>query len=422
MVPEYFTDYISTPKPDGYQAIHTTVIGPEKLRVEVQIKTQRMHEVAERGLDMFGNREGVTSKIFFQKSDNQPLPSGNAGSKRTEYEDETTLRVYQNQVFCFTPKGHLIALPRRATPVDFAYAVHTDVGNRATHAKINHRPCPLGALLRNGDHVEIICSEAHGPSPDWLNFVVTSRARTEIRRFQRRAERIAYEKVGLEILEMTFSEAGREFSPKTLKLAAGKLHLLQASDICVAVGRGVLSVQKVVEAVYPEMGGSSKELGELLTFNLATIVVEPPPKIATKIVPGRCCYPVLGDSIMGLLDLEGNIVVHTVDCGSLDHRQRSVDAKWADGAHGSCVACIVVLTANEPVSVPSLVNCITSNCANVRTLTVSQRNPASAEYLVEVGVRDTSHLANLINALRMEPIVQSAQRAILPRDSGYLPA
>src|SRR6478609_1688316 len=261
MVPERFKDFISTPKPNGYRSIHTTVIGPEKQRVEIQIRTQHMHDVAERGVAAHWRyREHVPdagdSLTYGWLRDMVDLLE--KGDSAEEVLEHSRLAMYQDQVFCFTPKGSLISLPRGATPIDFAYAVHTDLGNSAVGAKVNGNHAPLHTPLNNGDQVEIITMRDSSPSPMWEQFVVTGRARAEIRRFLRHAQRDEHVRCGRKILEKTFADDGRELTEKAVEEVAKKLRLSKAEDVYADVGRGALRGHEVLQAVFPELKRAGK--------------------------------------------------------------------------------------------------------------------------------------------------------------------
>src|SRR5215813_3834512 len=237
-VPGRFKDYVSTPKQNNYQSIHTTVVGPRHQWVELQIRTREMDQIAEYGVAAHAlYKDGVRA------GEDGPQPNGGGaahkenpyiwlrrlvdtlleGDNPEEFLEHTKLELFQDQVFCFTPKGRLIALPRGATPIDFAYAVHTDVGNACVGCKINGRPMPLITELRNGDEVEIITSDVQAPPSAWQNLAVTGKARSAIRRATRDAARVQYGKLGREILERAFSRRGKTFSEDAISQALGRL-------------------------------------------------------------------------------------------------------------------------------------------------------------------------------------------------------
>src|SRR5262245_3504555 len=261
-VPGRFKDYISNPKQNDYQSIHTTIIGPRHQRVELQIRTEKMHSVAE---------YGVAAHALYKDVNGSRAPKGVVPSQDTnayrwlrhlvgmlldgdnpeEFLEHTKLELFQDQVFCFTPKGRLIARPRGANPIDFAYAVHTDIGNTCVGAKINGRPMPLTTELRNGDEVEIICSKAQLPPSAWQSIAVTGKARSAIRRATRDAVRAQYGKLGREILVRAFQRREKTFGEEAVSAALGRLSQKTTEDVLAAVGRGELASADVIRAMFP---------------------------------------------------------------------------------------------------------------------------------------------------------------------------
>lgn len=261
VVPGRFKDYVSTPKQNDYQSIHTTIIGPSRQRIELQIRTRRMHEIAEYGIAahaLYKDRDAVTGDLTRSPTSNayawlrRTIESLAEGDNPEEFLEHTKLELFQDQVFCFTPKGQLIALPRGATPIDFAYAVHTNIGDTCVGAKINGRIMPLVTRLNNGDEVEIIRSGIQVPPPAWEEIVVTGKARAAIRRATRAAIRKQYAGLGYRILERTFERAGKTFSRDGLKPVLHRLGQKEIEDAIAAVGRGELSSLDVLRAVFPD--------------------------------------------------------------------------------------------------------------------------------------------------------------------------
>jgi guanosine-3',5'-bis(diphosphate) 3'-pyrophosphohydrolase len=419
MVPERFKDFISTPKPNGYRSIHTTVIGPEKQRVEIQIRTQEMHDIAERGVAAHWRyRERVPdqglpdSATFGWLRDMVDLLE--RGDTAEEALEHSKLALYQDQVFCFTPKGSLISLPRGATPIDFAYAVHTDLGNTAVGVKVNGNHVTLHTPLKNGDQVEIIATKDATPSPVWEQFVVTGRARAEIRRFLRHAQRDEHVKFGRKILEKAFTDEARELTEKAMEEVSKKLRLPTASDVYADVGRGALRGHEVLEAVFPELkrpgrppkaGGDGKAkpisirgLTEGIAYTL-----------------GQCCHPLPGDRIVGIMSPELGTVVHTIDCAELDkaHDMNDwLDVAWGRNAaeSGLSVARVLVRVKNSPGSLAAVMTAIAANGGNIFNMKVTSRNPLFFEFTVDIEVRDVSHLQNIVGALRVNDAVESVDR------------
>src|SRR5919206_911153 len=270
MVPGRYKDYISTPKQNDYRSIHTTVVGPGRQRVELQIRTADMEEVAEFGIAAHalykegnGNGSALVSESRAYQWLRRTIDLLAEGDNPEEFLEHTKLELFHDQVFCFTPKGRLIALPRGATPIDFAYAVHTDVGNTAVGCKINGRMSPLLTELQNGDEVEIVRAEGQTPPAAWESLVVTGKARASIRRATRAAVRRQYTGLGHQILERAFERAGRAFSDEKLKGALPRLARVSVEDVLAAVGRGEMFSGDVVRAVYPDHSEERRGAAEI---------------------------------------------------------------------------------------------------------------------------------------------------------------
>lgn len=422
MVPERFKDFISNPKSNGYQSIHTTVIGPEQQRVEMQVRTQDMHDVAERGVAAHWRyREGVEERNASADGAYQWLRDMvdllEHGNSPEEFLEHSRLHMYQDQVFCFTPKGDLISLPRGATPIDFAYAVHTDVGNTTVGAKVNGLHVPLHTKLHNGDQVEIICTKDQTPSPLWEQFAITGRARFEIRRFLRYAQRDENIAFGRKILEKTFSENSRELTEKAIEEVAKKLRLHRADEVLAEVGRGQLRASEVLEAVFPELrqnGNRRPGRRPAAKDGKAISIKGLTEGISYKL--GQCCHPLPGDRIVGVMVPGEGIVIHTIDCAELDTAQAQMrdwlDVSW--GAHaaeiGPSVARLHIRVRNAPGALATIAGVIGTSGGNISNLKIAARNPLFFEMLVDVEVRDVTHLQNILGALRVNASVESVDR------------
>jgi len=336
------------------------------------------------------------------------------GDSAEEVLEHSRLAMYQDQVFCFTPKGSLISLPRGATPIDFAYAVHTDLGNSAVGAKVNGNHVPLHTPLKNGDQVEIITMRDSSPSPMWEQFVVTGRARAEIRRFLRHAQRDEHVRFGRKILEKTFADEGRELTEKAMGEVAKKLRLAKAEDVFADVGRGALRPHEVLQAVFPELKRGSKvakkaEPGAIKPISIRGLTE------GISYTLGQCCHPLPGDRIVGLNTPGEGLVVHTIDCAELDKAQNMddwLDVGWGVGASdmGLSVARISVRVKNAPGSLATVMTAIAANGGNIFNMKVTDRNPLFFEFTVDIEVRDVAHLQNILGALRVSDAVESVDR------------
>jgi GTP diphosphokinase / guanosine-3',5'-bis(diphosphate) 3'-diphosphatase len=419
MIPERFKDFISLPKSNGYRSIHTTVMGPENQRVEVQLRTQAMHDIAERGVaahwryrEHVNDNDPNASKAYEWLRDMVDLLE--RGENPEEFYEHSKLALYQDQVFCFSPKGMLIALPRGATPIDFAYFVHTDVGNTAVGAKVNGVHTPLHTPLKNGDQVEIICSKEQTPSPLWERFVVTGRARAEIRRYLRHAQRDQHVALGRKILEKAFSDESHELTDKAVEGVLKKLRLAKPDDVYADVGRGALRADEVLAAVYPllKRDPNRKRPSYLGPNSKGVSIAGLTEGIGYRL--GACCHPIPGDRIIGLMVPGEGVVIHTIDCEVLDRHQDSmadwIDVRWKDHAGALSVARIIVRLKNEAGALATLANVIGQNGANISNLKITNRNPLYFEFQVDVEVGDAAHLENLIRALKVDSAVEAVER------------
>ncbi len=419
MIPERFKDFISLPKSNGYRSIHTTVMGPENQRVEVQLRTQSMHDVAERGVaahwryrESVNDNDPRSMKAYEWLRDMVDLLE--RGENPEEFYEHSKLALYQDQVFCFSPKGMLIALPRGATPIDFAYFVHTDVGNTAVGAKVNGVHTPLHTPLKNGDQVEIICSKEQTPSPLWERFVVTGRALAEIRRYLRHAQRDQHVALGRKILEKAFSDESHELTDKAVEGVLKKLRLAKPEDVYADVGRGALRADEVLAAVYPLLKRDPKrKRPSYIEPNTKGVSIAGLTEgIGYRL--GACCHPIPGDRIIGLMVPGEGVVIHTIDCEVLDRHQDSmadwIDVRWKDHVGALSVARIMVRLKNETGALATLANVIGQNGANISNLKITSRNPLYFEFQVDVEVSDAAHLENLIRALKVDSAVEAVER------------
>ncbi|HZH27163.1 MAG TPA: bifunctional (p)ppGpp synthetase/guanosine-3',5'-bis(diphosphate) 3'-pyrophosphohydrolase [Azospirillaceae bacterium] len=430
VVPGRFKDYISTPKPNGYRSLHTGVIGPERQRIEVQIRTKDMHEVADLGVAAhWAYKQGARTEGRQFRWLRDLLDVLEHAQKPEEFLEHTKLALYQDQVFCFTPKGDLIALPRGATPVDFAYAVHSQVGDTCVGAKVNGRMMPLRAQLHNGDQVEIVTSKAQTPSPEWERFVVTARARARIRRFVRAQQRQQYVSLGRALLEKVWRQEGYDFAEKALDNVAKSFQAQNAEDVMAAAGAGTVSPREVFHAVFPghRQQATQTPAGDGNVVPLA----RPKPKAKGKdqpvpirgLIPGMavhyagCCHPLPGDRIVGIVTTGKGVTIHTIDCETLesfnDTPERWIDVAWDVGpaAPENHVGRIGVVLMNEPGALGTVSTVIGKNGGNINNLKITNRTQDYFEILIDIDVKDLKHLTNIVAALRASPVINSVERA-----------
>jgi GTP pyrophosphokinase len=423
VVPGRFKDYISTPKPNNYRSLHTGVIGPERQRIELQIRTREMHEVAELGV----------AAHWVYKQSGSPRTEGRQyrwlrelldilehASDPQEFLEHTKLEMFQDQVFCFTPKGDLIELPRGSTPVDFAYAVHSEIGDTCVGAKVNGKLVPLRTALANGDQVDIVTSKAQTPSPTWERFVVTGKARARIRRYIRTQQRQQYLDLGKAILQKAFRQEGHDLVEKALGEVLSTFNAQTADDLYVAVGEGLHTGREVVHALYPAKpdAPTAKVVPLIPARGKKTDNAVP----IRGLIPGMalhyagCCHPLPGDRIVGIVMTGKGVTIHTIDCETLatfaETPERWLDVAWDDDASvGAHVGRINVTLDNEPGSLGSLTTVIGKGGGNITNLKITNRSMDFFEILVDIEVQNLRHLTNIIAALRATPVINSVERA-----------
>ena len=430
-VPGRFKDYISTPKPNGYRSLHTAVIGPGRRRIEVQIKTQEMHDLAEYGVAAHWSykqrgKEGVQPDSYGFRWLRELLEILEHADGPEEFLEHTKLEMYQDQVFCFTPKGDLVALPHQATPVDFAYSVHSEIGDHCVGAKINGRLAPLRTSLRNGDQVEILRSVGQTPDPNWQHFVVTGKARTRIRQFIRQQESSEYLNLGEAILSKTFQNQGEKFTSDQLNIAVSKYQLKNVEELFSSIGSGNLNPKDVLETIHPSYRRKNKgRRGKILPFrrSIARKRNAEGPVAIKGLTPGMavhmagCCTPLPGDRIVGLVTEGKGVTVHTIDCEVLvsfsGTPERWLDVTWdanLDTAEMH-VGRITTVLNNAPGSLNALTEVVARSDGNISNLKITHRSLDFFEIIVDVEVSNVKHLTHIIAALRADPAIYKVERA-----------
>jgi GTP pyrophosphokinase len=449
-VPGRFKDYISTPKQNDYRSIHTTVVGPGRQRVELQIRTRAMEDVAEYGIAahaLYKDNEGTPTEMLSRDSGayawlRRTIELLAEGSNPEEFLEHTKLELFHDQVFCFTPKGRLIALPRKATPIDFAYAVHTDVGNNAIGCKINGKVAPLVSELMTGDEVEIIRGKGHTPPAAWESIVVTGKARAAIRRATRSAVRKQYTGLGRRVIERAFVRAGKVLSDERLLAALSRLARISVEDVYASVGRGEMRADDVVKAVHPDWRGERKTKekaprgegwfglarGRSLKFRMpgfrgGDVSDAPSTPIPIRGINGDLPVrfspkggAVPGDRIVGILTPGEGITIYPIQSPALkdfeENPERWLDVRWDidEAAPQRFPAQILVSASNEPGSLAQVAQAIGENGGNIDNIRMTRRAPDFTELTIDVEVFDLKHLNAIIGKLRTKAVVSSAER------------
>ncbi|MDX2204882.1 MAG: bifunctional (p)ppGpp synthetase/guanosine-3',5'-bis(diphosphate) 3'-pyrophosphohydrolase [Hyphomicrobiaceae bacterium] len=453
-VPGRFKDYISTPKQNNYQSIHTTIVGPRHQWVELQIRTKEMHEIAEYGVAAHTlYKDGVMLNGANTSAHAKENPytwlrhlvdTLLEGDNSVEFLEHTKLELFQDQVFCFTPKGRLIALPRGATPIDFAYAVHTDVGNACVGAVVNGRQMPLTTQLRNGDQVEIVQSKGQTPPAAWERIAVTGKARSSIRRAARDALRKQYSELGRRLLVAAFRRIGQDYGDDKLRKSLPRLSQKSVEEVHSAVGRGELPVRDVIKAIVPdseltqesiakrkrrtdrgqnEEGWFAIAKGMGLKFRMPASPSDGAKNGPALPIRGiRNDVPVKfeeggavpGDRIVGVLS-EGEGIrifqIHSPKLKDYEH-ERWVDVTWdIDPEHPERFPAKIAVTAlNEPGTLAQIAQVIGEADGNIDNVRMVRRAKDFTEMTIDLEVWDLDHLTQIISGLKGKGAVSSVER------------
>ena len=412
-VPGRFKDYISQPKSNGYRSIHTTVSGRDGKRVEVQIRTAEMHAVAETGVAAHWSYKN--GERFENPFAVDPFKWLNAiterfeGQEDEEFLEHVKLEMFQDQVFCFTPKGEVVKLPRGATPIDFAYAIHTRIGDSCVGAKVDGQRVPLWTKLRNGQSVTIIRAEGQRPQPSWEDMVVTGRAKAAIRRSLRGEQKATQIRLGREIARVALDRVGKKATDKALETAAKRLGLEEAEDVLARLGAAEMTGRDLVATIYPELlRDAALPKGD----KSASVVIG----LGTGQVaqPAPCCNPIPGERIVGIAVRGKGVMIHAIDCAELDafeDSDRWLDLRWADGGgRADHTARIEVTMANDAGVLGRICTLIGEQRANITDIVFTDRKPDFFRMVMEIEVRDMEHLTHVRTAIDADSDVAQVGR------------
>lgn len=417
-VPGRFKDYISLPKSNGYRSIHTTVIhttvsGHDGKRVEIQIRTHEMHEIAE---------SGVAAHWAYREGDNRspnpfavdPVKWLNGLTESFDYGDHgefikhVKLEMYLDQVFCFTPKGDVIQLPRGATPLDFAYAIHTKIGNATVSAQINGKRVPLWTRLRNGHCVEILTAEGQFPQASWIDIVKTGRAKAAIRKALRDEERKYSIQLGQEFARAAFAHIDKKPTDKALKTAADILGYQSDEDLLEHLGVGNIAAHQVVNALYPELTS-----GDLVEVDIPHPIIGPHKD--QNFTRATCCQPLPGERIIGIKESTHDIVAHAIDCPVLAETEKGsaqwVDLSWQSGRHPAVHTVTFFLTiTNERGVLGRICTLVGEQMANISNLSFTERKPEFYRLTLDIDLCDLKHLYKVLFSLEAETDIAQISR------------
>jgi len=405
-VPGKFDDYISLPKPNLYQSLHTTVIGPKGKMVEIQIRTHEMHRRAEKGIAAhWAYKEGKKPKVKEDFSWLQEIIENIKGSKNTaEVVNSIKENLFFEEVFVFTPAGDIVVLPAGATPVDFAYHIHTDIGNHCAGAKVNGRIVPLNYKLQQGDQVEIITHPHKKPNPQWLSFVVTSKARNKIKQALNQERKEKYKSQGVKLLEK-LKEKFNMPAEEIIKKVKEKTKYVSEEDILISIAKGKLSIKQIINLLSPPEKKIKEEKTE------GSLSIEDLKNVMYSVAD--CCKPVAGDRVYGVLTRLKGVVIHHEECPNLKYiktkfPEKVLNVSWE--AKGKFKAHLKVLAKDRIGILSEITSVISENGANIREAKAKSLTTGMALMDFVIDVRDKDHLQNIINAIKEVDNVEDCSR------------
>ena len=416
-IPGRFKDFISSPKSNGYRALHTTVMGPQNKKIEIQFRSNVMNQIADFGVaahwkykDPKSIKEKDTKEYKWM---HDLIDIMNTSINQDELIENSKINVFNDEIYVFTPKGDLIELPINATPVDFAYSIHSQIGDKCVGAKINEKLQPLKTILKNGDQIEIITSEESQPSPLWERFAVTSKVKSQIRRFFRSKKRDEYILFGKEILNSFFTKENYDLNESTLKLIKNEYNIDEIDDLYEMLGEGRITAFTVLKKIYPEFNYKTPNKFEIESEN--TIRLKGLTAGMSYHLAG-CCSPIKGDTIVGIVTSGKGVAVHTIDCETLssysDYPERWLNITWDNSSQNPILSNsrISVVLKNQPGSLGRVTTVIAKNNGNISNINFTIRKTDFFEIIIDIEVRDANHLKNIVAALRLVSEVSSLER------------
>ena len=411
-----FKDYISAPKRNGYQSLHSSLVGPQKTKIEVQIRTSIMNEFALNGIaahwmykDGAKWSEGIKYKwvrelIQILEESNEP----------EEFLENTKLEMYNDQVFCFTPKGNLIILPKGANAVDFSYAVHSEVGNAAVGAKINNKKRLITTEIKNGDQVEILTSKNSFPDPKWIDNCITGKAKSAIRRFIRIRERKEFLQLGTALLQKEYRQQNKRMNATSLGKIINEYGLSDLDELLIEIGKGNINSRDVLNFLYPKMDNQKQALPKLQKINSQESIKIKGVVDGMAIHYAHCCHPLPGERIVGIVTTGKGITIHALDCFALekfnDTPEMWLEVSWDAENVKFHKGSLVAVLANEPGSLADVTKIISLNNGNISNIQVISRGLDFYKFNIDLEVQNINHLNQIIAAMRLSQFVESVDR------------
>ena len=411
-----FKDYISAPKRNGYQSLHSSLVGPQKTKIEVQIRTSIMNEFALNGIaahwmykDGAKWSEGIKYKwvrelIQILEESNEP----------EEFLENTKLEMYNDQVFCFTPKGNLIILPKGANAVDFSYAVHSEVGNAAVGAKINNKKRLITTEIKNGDQVEILTSKNSFPDPKWIDSCITGKAKSAIRRFIRIRETKEFLQLGTALLQKEYRQQNKRMHATSLGKIINEYDLSDLDELLIEIGKGNINSRDVLNFLYPKMDNQKQALPKLQKINSQESIKIKGVVDGMAIHYAHCCHPLPGERIVGIVTTGKGITIHALDCFALekfnDTPEMWLEVSWDAENVKFHKGSLVAVLANEPGSLADVTKIISLNNGNISNIQVISRGLDFYKFNIDLEVQNINHLNQIIAAMRLSQFVESVDR------------
>ena len=419
-----FKDYISTPKTNGYQSLHTGVIGPMRQKIEIQIRTEDMDDTAERGVaahwdykeSSADTSEERQAKLETFRWARELVSLLELNEEATEFLENTKLEMYQDKVFCFTPKGDLISLPKGATAIDFAYAVHTDVGDRCVGVLINDKRRQLTTELVNGDQVSVLTKSDASPRSDWEDFAKTGRARSAIKRFIRLQKQEEFARVGKVLLEREYRFRKTKFKEKLVDEFLSAFNVSTQTELYAQIAESKLKAKDVFDRLHPDLATTS---GTGKTSQPAETPPEPlfhvdEAHAGLAVHLGKCCHPLPGDKIVGIVTTGKGITVHTKSCNTLakfvEIPELWLNVEWPRGAVRRFAGRIQAVVVNEPGALAALCTVIGQQAGNITHIQLTERDMNFFTFILDIDVKNLEHIQSIIAVLRSNKYIESVER------------
>jgi RelA/SpoT family (p)ppGpp synthetase len=415
-MPGRFKDFIAIPRVNGYESLHTTLFGPNGIPIEVQIRTEEMNKVAESGIAAHWQYKATDKEVIPPQVRAREWLSSisemQSAANSEEFMEHVKVNLFPDNVYVFTPKGEILRLPRNATCVDFAYAVHTDVGNRCVAAKIDRRLVPLRTAVKNGQTVEIITAKTAHPDPRWVSFVATAKARYSIRQYLKNLQHSEARELGRRLLNQSLRDTGsslRKISRAKMSALLKEFGLENTNELFEQVGLGERLAPLVTKVLVQQADAGSETTGEPTPISIAgteSLVVS----------YARCCHPIPGDPVMGYLSAGRGIIVHRNICGNLSEFRKQpnkwIAVNWEKNIDREFSVEILVEVVNQTGVLADIAARIADTGSNIEQVGVDERHEELADLSFSILVKDRTHLAQVIRGIRSMPVVKRVNRTI----------